>query len=565
MNRVSILLAAVLSLALWACTTTGQQRASVSPPSDCARPATLATEARERCALDAIERACRSDPTSVASTMATVLGAHPGRVRKAMGRYLMSDLEHGDLCARGEDERLMVIAIATENRGGGKSEKAGDWLMRQLGGPSGFIDNEAIANALAKRKALVVDTQAKRAGLPATPAGWTNLTGYTQSPGRINHILFTDGTGNNLLAGADGGGIWRSADGGATWSVVNDFLGSLSIGNFAKSAANASIIYAAINPQGSHTFFPFGIIQSTDNGLTWSQIASTSPATNPDFQNVQRVAVSPASASTLLAATNGGAYYSTNSGTTWTKVGGISTVAYFAAFHPTDANRMAVAYTDGTVRYTTTGDILGGGAITVSPLAGLTGTNHYPKLAYAKSDVTRMYVELSDNTGATRIFMNTNSGAQANWTEVPNAPLNAFPAFTLNNSYYLSYTGSTPTASRSSRRGPRRFPTSPSALRSGSPWPAAGPTSTASSSIPATTARRTQPCSSWTTAASTASAPSTASTSSRSSRASRTASRSRRCTASPARAATRFSARRTSARRCIAPTCRAAILPTSGG
>ena len=41
-------------------------------------------------------------------------------------------------------------------------------------------------------------------GLPATPAGWTNLTGYTQSPGRVNHLLFLDGTGNNILAGADG-------------------------------------------------------------------------------------------------------------------------------------------------------------------------------------------------------------------------------------------------------------------------------------------------------------------------------------------------------------------------
>ena len=127
-------------------------------------------------------------------------------------------LAQDDLHVRNQDDRSEVVAASRQARRA-RLQSAKEWLLMQLGGPSGFIDHSAISRALDER-ALLVHLQAKRWGLPALPTGWTNVTGYPQSSGRINHILFTSATGNNILAGADGGGIWRSADAGATWAPV---------------------------------------------------------------------------------------------------------------------------------------------------------------------------------------------------------------------------------------------------------------------------------------------------------------------------------------------------------
>ena len=315
-------------------------------------------------------------------------------------------------------------------------ESAKSWLMRQMTGPDGRIDHAGVARALEQRARLVVDTRAKRAGLPATPAGWTNLTGYTQSAGRINHIVFTSASGNDILAGADGGGIWRSTNGGSSWTPVNDFLGSLSITNFARASNDPNTIYAGTNTLGSHTYYPFGIVKSLDGGATWSQIAATSPAANPDFTYVQRVAVHPFNANVVLAATGSGAYQSVDGGVTWTKIGGVATRAYYVAFHPADGNRAAVAYNDGTIRYTTTGDLAGAGVLTATVLTD----GRYMKIAYAKSDPARMYALVTDSsTSETRLLQSTTEGAS--WAEVPGAATALTTNGTFYNADYLQFTG----------------------------------------------------------------------------------------------------------------------------
>jgi hypothetical protein len=382
-----------------------------------------------------IEAVCQSDPARLPEALAAVLGVHPLQVLKAIGRHTLASLEKGDLCARDESERRQVIAAAKQPKKNPPLEAAQPWLLREMGGATGVIDHAAVSQALDRRAEIVASAREKRAGLPGSPAGWSNLTGYTQSPGRVNHILFTSGTGNDILLGSDGGGIWRTANGGSTWTAVNDFLGSLSIINFAKAGNDANTIYAGTNARGSHTYFPFGVIKSTDGGSTWSQSAPTNPSTNADFTYVQRIAVNPTNSANVLAATNSGAYETTNGGTSWTKVAGINTLSWFVAFHPTDGNRRAIAYNDGTVRYTTTGDLTGAGASTSTVLAG--GRNM--KIAYAKSDTSVMYALVTDNaTNDSRIFKSTSAGG-APWTEISNADLNS--SGTFYNNGYLSYTG----------------------------------------------------------------------------------------------------------------------------
>src|SRR6188472_3568937 len=151
-----------------------------------------------------------------------------------MGRHTLADPARGDLCLRGESERREVIAASRQAKKV-PSEAGQRWLLRELGGADGTIDAAAVSRALDQRAEMLAQPRAKSAGLPGTPSGWTNLTGYTQSAGRINHILFTSATGNDILAASDGGGIWRSTNGGTSWTAINDFLGSLSIANLAKA------------------------------------------------------------------------------------------------------------------------------------------------------------------------------------------------------------------------------------------------------------------------------------------------------------------------------------------
>ncbi len=443
MNRLSILF--LLGLAFAAGNADAfRDDFPADPEHDCVPPATtVSAEYREYCGLAAIERACARDPSRIAEELAKALQVKPLQVLKAMGRHTVVSLERGDLCARGEAERRQVVAASQQPKKV-PSESAQEWLLRELGGASGVIDHAAVSSALQQRAKVLSDPRAKRAGLPVTPAGWANLTGYSQSAGRINHILFTSGTGNDILAGSDGGGIWHSADAGVSWSPVNDFLGSLSIANFAKASNDANTIYAATNTRGSHTYFPFGIVKSTNGGTSWAQLAPTNPSVNADFTFVQRVAVHPTNSLIVLAATDGpasigdgGAYQSTDGGANWTKVGP-SVAAYYVAIHPNDGNRRAIAYDDGTVRYTTNGDLVGAGALTSTVLAG----GRYMKIAYAKSDLTRMYALVSDGTtSATRLFMSTTSGGT--WTEVPTAELGdpITGNGTFFNSGYLRYTG----------------------------------------------------------------------------------------------------------------------------
>jgi hypothetical protein len=434
MNKKNRALAAVVSVLLSACALPTREH--------------LEALEREKPGLDAIAHACATDPRTAPDALAARLGLHMSQVLKAISHYAFRDNSRGDLCASDDTERLDVIAMAKARKppsSKAQAEAAAPWLLRELGGASGVIDQLAIARAIKQREAMVPDPLAKRAGLPASPAGWTNLTGYTQSPGRINHVLFLDNTGLSFLAGADGGGIWKTTDGGSTWNAVNDFLGSLSIGNFAKAANDANTLYAGTNPAGSHTYFPFGVIKSTNGGLSWTQLGATNPATHPDFAHVTRIAVDPNNSQRVLAATydgftsnNGGAYLSTDGGTTWTKVGGISTPSYYVAWHASDSNRMAISYNDGTVRYTTTGDIQGASS-TSTILAG----GRYAKLAYAKSDATRMYALISDGSCLTHVYTSANSGGT--WTEITTARtalMGTAPGNgTFYDSCYLSYTG----------------------------------------------------------------------------------------------------------------------------
>jgi hypothetical protein len=157
--------------------------------------------------------------------------------------------------------------------------------------------------------------------------------GPANVPGRIRalYAVPSDPTNNTWLAGAATGGIWRTTDGGNTWSERSADFPVLPISSFA-SDNSGSVIYAGTGEFVSSVFSALGngIFKSTDNGISWTHISSTS--NNPDFSVVTRIIASPSNANLVLATTvphdltsgTSKIMRSSDGGATWTKVKEVS-------------------------------------------------------------------------------------------------------------------------------------------------------------------------------------------------------------------------------------------------
>lgn len=151
-----------------------------------------------------------------------------------------------------------------------------------------------------------------------TPLGPGNVGGRTRTV--VFHPNFA--VNNTLYVGGIAGGIWRSTDAGANWTPLGDFNPNLAITILVIDRANSNHIWAGtgegyFNVDGVRGA---GIFESTDAGVTWTQLQSTQPtASNVNFRYVLDLVQSPNVANTLYATTLTGFWRSTDAGVTWTR------------------------------------------------------------------------------------------------------------------------------------------------------------------------------------------------------------------------------------------------------
>ncbi|MBC6490614.1 T9SS type A sorting domain-containing protein [Flavihumibacter stibioxidans] len=108
--------------------------------------------------------------------------------------------------------------------------------------------------------------------------------------GRTRAVAFDKrfGTGSNrvILAGAVSGGLFRSADGGTSWTLVTPQNEIHNVSAIAQDprAGNENTWYAgggepignsATPSAGGAFYYGYGLMKSTDNGLTWNRVSST--------------------------------------------------------------------------------------------------------------------------------------------------------------------------------------------------------------------------------------------------------------------------------------------------
>ncbi|MBI2419734.1 MAG: T9SS type A sorting domain-containing protein [Ignavibacteriales bacterium] len=150
--------------------------------------------------------------------------------------------------------------------------------------------------------------------------------------GRVRALAIdTRTTGTpTILAGGASGGMWKSTDGGATWgkkSTSSQLHSVTCVAQDTRTGSEDVWYYGSGENIGNSAGGSFqdlngnGIFKSTNNGDSWTHLASTGTADNTSLSNqwqyVFSVAVHPTSGN-IYTATCGGFYKSADGGDTWT-------------------------------------------------------------------------------------------------------------------------------------------------------------------------------------------------------------------------------------------------------
>ncbi|MGF2413150.1 MAG: hypothetical protein ACQUYJ_12540, partial [Ferruginibacter sp.] len=151
----------------------------------------------------------------------------------------------------------------------------------------------------------------------------TQVASDAVTSGRMRAVL-VDLADASVWAGSISGGLWHNTNiastSAANWLLVNDFLGNLAVSSICQDPTNTDVMYFGTGEKtfNSDAVRGAGIWKSTNHGVSWSLLASTSA-----FNNISKVLCD---ASGNVYATSMGLFgangvlRSTDGGTTWTTI-----------------------------------------------------------------------------------------------------------------------------------------------------------------------------------------------------------------------------------------------------
>ncbi len=281
-------------------------------------------------------------------------------------------------------------------------EQAREYWRGLLEDENGDIPPDAWVEAQAQIEALKAQ-QISPAGAGITKDSWQWL-----GPGNIGgaitdivfHPQFGQGGNEQMWASSAGGGLWKSDTAGRAWTPIDDFLPHMNVTSLLIDPNTPTTMYAGTGDRIEGISPGGGIFKSTNGGQTWSQLATTNPATDANWRSVYELAI--ASDSTILAAHAGqfaGQGFisrSTDGGAIWTLTNA-NTVAggdeiVDVKTHPTDATKAVAATSTGKSLFSTDG------GLTWTAATGWPGGGRI-ELAYAPSQPDTIYANLNVNKG----------------------------------------------------------------------------------------------------------------------------------------------------------------------
>jgi len=236
---------------------------------------------------------------------------------------------------------------------------------------------------------------------------WTRR-GPVNAGGRTRALAIDVTNENILLAGGVSGGMWRSTDAGANWTRTTplniDNQSVTSIAQDTRSGKTGMWYYGtgefsggSGNGGGPAFYSGDGIFKSTDGGVNWSVLPSTSTDVPQSFDNffdyVWNVAIDSSNAAQdeVYAATYGALFRSTNGGTSWSAVrGGANPYSPFVDATVTSTGVVYVALSSESTHKGIWRSTDGGTWASITP-AGFPSAYRRIVIGVARSDENQVY------------------------------------------------------------------------------------------------------------------------------------------------------------------------------
>ena len=199
----------------------------------------------------------------------------------------------------------------------------------------GYVPTERLIEG-EKRAAEIMSALGPNGTSTISSLTWTER-GPVNIGGRTRALLFdkNDATNNTVLAGGVSGGLWRSTNfktgSPVTWTKIATISQNLAITCIAQDPQTLNTMYAGTGEgYGNYDAIRgLGVYKSTDGGLTWALLASTTTGgvNVNDFSYVQKILVYNNATHDVYAACRsavfcnaGGLMRSINGGTSWSRV-----------------------------------------------------------------------------------------------------------------------------------------------------------------------------------------------------------------------------------------------------
>jgi hypothetical protein len=251
--------------------------------------------------------------------------------------------------------------------------------------------------------------------------------------GRVTALAVdpTDPSGNTLYLGAAQGGVWKTIDGGLTWASLLDRPSqpdgtpltdyTMAVGSITVTAGG--IVYVGTGESNSGGFQGAGILESSDGGLTWTQLG-LDVLKQSRFYNVL---VDPSDTMRIVAAADTGLWSSSDGGANWKEISGsIPTLAPGTRFTSLvlDPTNSSILYGAGGGSIFKSKDF--GATWTLSRPASTVGCSHpasctHISLAIAASSPSTVVAAIGDGT----VWRTVDNGVM--WSLVPSPPANVVP------------------------------------------------------------------------------------------------------------------------------------------
>jgi trimeric autotransporter adhesin len=103
---------------------------------------------------------------------------------------------------------------------------------------------------------------------------------YTSGRMRAIMVDASDATGNTVFAAGVAGGLWKTTNfltQPANWTIAGDNFASIALTSICQDPSNPDIMYFSTGeaPSNSDAVFGRGVWKSTNHGVTWTQLVST--------------------------------------------------------------------------------------------------------------------------------------------------------------------------------------------------------------------------------------------------------------------------------------------------